>query len=51
MIEDMPDDELEHSTETIESLLAFLRGGLAALQDQGRGEGPALRPRAAESRD
>jgi AcrR family transcriptional regulator len=37
LIEDMPDDELSHSTETIDSLLAFLRGGLAALQDQSRG--------------
>jgi hypothetical protein len=37
LIEDMPDDELAHSTETIDSLLAFLRGGLAALQDQSRG--------------
>jgi AcrR family transcriptional regulator len=36
LIEDMPDDELAHSTETIDSLLAFLRGGLAALQDQSR---------------
>jgi AcrR family transcriptional regulator len=36
VIDDMPDDDLEHSSETIESLLAFLRGGLAALQDQGR---------------
>jgi AcrR family transcriptional regulator len=37
LIDDMPDDEISHSSETIESLLAFLRGGLAALQDQGRG--------------
>jgi AcrR family transcriptional regulator len=37
LMEDMPDDELAHSTETIDSLLAFLRGGLAALQDQSRG--------------
>ena len=37
LIEDMPDDELSHSSETIDSLLAFLRGGLAALQDQSRG--------------
>jgi AcrR family transcriptional regulator len=37
LIEDMPDDEISHSSETIESLLAFLRGGLAALQDQSRG--------------
>jgi AcrR family transcriptional regulator len=36
LIEDMADDELAHSTETIDSLLAFLRGGLAALQDQTR---------------
>jgi AcrR family transcriptional regulator len=37
LIEDMPDDDISHSSETIESLLAFLRGGLAALQDQSRG--------------
>jgi AcrR family transcriptional regulator len=37
LIDDMSEDELSHSSETIESLLVFLRGGLAALQDQGRG--------------
>jgi AcrR family transcriptional regulator len=37
LIEDMSEDEMSHSSETIDSLLAFLRGGLAALQDQGRG--------------
>jgi len=37
VIEEMPEDGLEHSAETIDSLLAFLRGGLAALQDQRRG--------------
>jgi AcrR family transcriptional regulator len=37
VIDDMPDDDVEHSVETLDSLLAFLRGGLAALQDQGRG--------------
>ena len=36
VIEDMPGDDAEHSVETIDSLLAFLRGGLAALQEQGR---------------
>jgi AcrR family transcriptional regulator len=36
VIEDMPEEDTEHSVETIESLLVFLRGGLAALQDQGR---------------
>jgi AcrR family transcriptional regulator len=35
-IEETPDEDVEHSMETIESLLAFLRGGLAALQDQNR---------------
>jgi AcrR family transcriptional regulator len=35
-IDDMPDDDAHHSSETIDSLLAFLRGGLAALQDQER---------------
>jgi AcrR family transcriptional regulator len=34
VIDDMPDEEIEHSVETLDSLLAFLRGGLAALQDQ-----------------
>jgi AcrR family transcriptional regulator len=33
-IEDTPDDDVEHSMETIDSLLAFLRGGRAALQEQ-----------------
>jgi AcrR family transcriptional regulator len=37
VIEDMPDDDVEHSAETFDSLLAFLRGGLAALQDQSHG--------------
>ena len=36
VIDDLPDDDVKHSVETIDSLLAFLRGGLAALQDQGR---------------
>jgi AcrR family transcriptional regulator len=36
VIEDLPDEDVEHSAETIDSLLAFLRGGLAALQDQSR---------------
>jgi AcrR family transcriptional regulator len=36
VIDDLPDDDAQHSAETLESLLAFLRGGLAALQDQGR---------------
>jgi AcrR family transcriptional regulator len=34
VIDDMSDDDVEHSVETLDSLLAFLRGGLAALQDQ-----------------
>src|ERR687892_359599 len=34
VIDDMRDEEIEHSVETLDSLLAFLRGGLAALQDQ-----------------
>jgi len=38
VIEDMPDDEIEHSAETIDNLLAFLRGGLAALQNQSHGQ-------------
>jgi AcrR family transcriptional regulator len=37
LIDDMSEDEMSHSSETINSLLAFLRGGLAALQDQSRG--------------
>lgn len=36
VIDDMPDEDVEHSAETLDSLLAFLRGGLAALQDQSR---------------
>jgi AcrR family transcriptional regulator len=36
LIDEIPDEEVEHSAETFESLLAFLRGGLAALQDQDR---------------
>jgi AcrR family transcriptional regulator len=36
VIDDLPDEDVEHSVETIDSLLAFLRGGLAALQDQSR---------------
>lgn len=36
-IDDMPDQDGHDSAETIDSLLAFLRGGLAALQDQKRG--------------
>jgi flagellar biosynthesis/type III secretory pathway protein FliH len=34
VIDDLPDEDAEHSVETLDSLLAFLRGGLAALQDQ-----------------
>jgi AcrR family transcriptional regulator len=34
VIDDLPDEDVEHSVETLDSLLAFLRGGLAALQDQ-----------------
>ena len=34
VIDDMPDEDAQHSVETLDSLLAFLRGGLAALQDQ-----------------
>jgi AcrR family transcriptional regulator len=37
VIDDLPDEDVEHSAETLDSLLAFLRGGLAALQDQSRG--------------
>jgi AcrR family transcriptional regulator len=40
VIEEIPDDDPEQTVETIESLLAFLRAGLAALQDQ-RSPGPA----------
>jgi AcrR family transcriptional regulator len=36
VIEDLPEDDVEHSVETIDSLLVFLRGGLAALQEHGR---------------
>jgi AcrR family transcriptional regulator len=36
VMEDLPDVDADHSAETIDSLLAFLRGGLAALQDQSR---------------
>jgi AcrR family transcriptional regulator len=36
VIEDVPDEDVHASVETIDSLLAFLRGGLAALQDQSR---------------
>jgi AcrR family transcriptional regulator len=36
VLDDMPDEDAHHSVETIDSLLAFLRGGLAALQDQKR---------------
>jgi AcrR family transcriptional regulator len=39
VIDDLPDDDVEHSMETIDSLLAFLRGGLAALQNQDRDVG------------
>jgi AcrR family transcriptional regulator len=37
VIEDQDEEGDEHSMETLDSLLAFLRGGLAALQDQTRG--------------
>ena len=37
VIEDVPGEEGEQSMETIDSLLVFLRGGLAALQEQNRG--------------
>jgi AcrR family transcriptional regulator len=37
VIDDLPEGSGAHSVETLDSLLAFLRGGLAALQDQGRG--------------
>ena len=36
VLDDMPDDDDVHTVETFESLIAFLRGGLAALQDQSR---------------
>jgi AcrR family transcriptional regulator len=35
VIEDLPEDDAENPVETIDSLLAFLRGGLAALQERG----------------
>jgi hypothetical protein len=34
VIEDLPGEDVEQPVETIDSLLTFLRGGLAALQDQ-----------------
>jgi hypothetical protein len=37
VIDDLPDEDARHSAETLDSLLAFLRAGLAALQDQSRG--------------
>lgn len=37
VIEDIPDDDAEQPMETIDALLAFLRGGLAALQERDRG--------------
>jgi len=37
VIDDMPDDDVDQPMETIDDLLAFLRGGLAALQERGRG--------------
>jgi hypothetical protein len=37
VIDDLPDDDVKHSVETLDSLLAFLRGGLEALQEQRRG--------------
>jgi AcrR family transcriptional regulator len=37
VIDEMPDDDVEHSMETLDSLLVFLRGGLSALQDHARG--------------
>jgi AcrR family transcriptional regulator len=37
LMDDIPDEDAEHSVETLESLLAFLRGGLASLQDLDRG--------------
>jgi AcrR family transcriptional regulator len=36
VIDDLPDDDVKHSVETLDSLLAFLRGGLEALQEQRR---------------
>ena len=36
LIEDMREDGIEHSVETIDTLLAFLRCGLAALQERDR---------------
>ena len=37
VVDDLPDEDVKHTAETFESLLAFLRGGLAALQDQSSG--------------
>jgi AcrR family transcriptional regulator len=37
VISDMSDDEVGQSAETFESVLAFLRGGLAAMQEEARG--------------
>ena len=37
VIDDLPEDDVEHTMQTIDSLLAFLRGGLAALQDTNGG--------------
>jgi AcrR family transcriptional regulator len=34
VIDDLPDGDAVHTVETLDSLLVFLRGGLAALQDQ-----------------
>jgi AcrR family transcriptional regulator len=36
VVDESEEDAAEHSKATFESLLAFLQGGLAALQDQGR---------------
>ena len=46
VIDDMPDEDGHHSVETLDSLLAFLRGGLAALQDQQPGPKQPARPAA-----
>jgi AcrR family transcriptional regulator len=35
VIEDLPEDDVGNPFETMDSLLAFLRGGLAALQERG----------------
>jgi AcrR family transcriptional regulator len=37
VIDDTPEEDVELSAQTFASLLAFLRGGLEALQDQSRG--------------